>query len=115
MPQGALALGIKNTQSPGVPKASLPGVCVLSCLHDDPHPGFVAERLNAPVLKTDVGQPTVSSNLTKPATLLMEHWLSGRKHLPAKKASGLPSDRWFESSTFRHPFPSKPNGSAAVF
>lgn len=51
-------------------------------------PGFVAERLIAPVLKTDVGKPTVSSNLTKPATLLMERWLSDGQHLPAKKAFG---------------------------
>lgn len=53
-----------------------------------PNSGFVAERLNAPVLKTDVGKPTVSSNLTKPATSLKERWLSDGQHLPAKKASG---------------------------
>ena len=32
--------------------------------------GSVAERLNAPVLKTGVGKPIVSSNLTGPASLL---------------------------------------------
>ena len=30
--------------------------------------GSVAERLNAPVLKTGVGKPIVSSNLTGPAS-----------------------------------------------
>ncbi len=32
--------------------------------------GSVAERLNAPVLKTGVGKPIVSSNLTGPASIL---------------------------------------------
>lgn len=93
------------------------GRTCISCWHDGPIHGFVAERLIAPVLKTDEGKPSVSSNLTKPATLLKERWLSDGQHLPAKKASGDSPNRWFESSTFRQPsrVSSKPNGSAAVF
>lgn len=64
------------------------GRTCISCWHDGPIHGFVAERLIAPVLKTDEGKPSVSSNLTKPATLLKERWLSDGQHLPAKKASG---------------------------
>jgi hypothetical protein len=51
--------------------------------------GSVAERLNAPVLKTGVGKPIVSSNLTGPAKQNKSKRLSRRFFVGFKLFSAL--------------------------